>query len=58
VGLSYHPAVLFSIQYIMGSPKFMGPTGRPLSLAASAVATAVFLLFGYDQGIMISLWQR
>jgi hypothetical protein len=33
----------------MGSPKFMGLTGRPLSLAVSTVATTGFLLFGYDQ---------
>ncbi|KAI9818447.1 MAG: hypothetical protein M1827_000506 [Pycnora praestabilis] len=33
-------------------PKFMGLTGRPLSLAVSTVATTGFLLFGYDQGVM------
>ncbi|KAI1344230.1 general substrate transporter [Xylariaceae sp. FL0016] len=36
----------------MSSPKFMGLTGRPLSLAVSSVATTGFLLFGYDQGVM------
>ncbi|KAH7041501.1 general substrate transporter [Microdochium trichocladiopsis] len=35
-----------------GSPKFMGLTGQPLSLAVSTVATTGFLLFGYDQGVM------
>ncbi|KAF2176299.1 general substrate transporter [Zopfia rhizophila CBS 207.26] len=33
-------------------PRFMGLTGRPLSLAVSVVATTGFLLFGYDQGVM------
>lgn len=36
----------------MGSPKFMGLTGKPLSLAVSTIATCGFLLFGYDQGVM------
>lgn len=36
----------------MPSPKYMGLTGRPLSLAVSTVATTGFLLFGYDQGVM------
>ncbi|KAI0016969.1 general substrate transporter [Xylariomycetidae sp. FL0641] len=36
----------------MAPPRFMGLTGRPLSLAVSAVATTGFLLFGYDQGVM------
>ncbi|ORY68465.1 general substrate transporter [Pseudomassariella vexata] len=36
----------------MAPPKFMGLTGRPLSLAVSTVATTGFLLFGYDQGVM------
>jgi len=36
----------------MASPKFMGLTGRPLSLAVSTVATTGFVLFGYDQGVM------
>lgn len=33
-------------------PRYMGLTGRPLSLAVSVVATTGFLLFGYDQGVM------
>ncbi|KXX80422.1 Sugar transporter STL1 [Madurella mycetomatis] len=36
----------------MAPPKFMGLSGRPLSLAISTVATTGFLLFGYDQGVM------
>ncbi|KAH6647678.1 general substrate transporter [Truncatella angustata] len=36
----------------MAPPKFMGLTGRPLSLMVSTVATTGFLLFGYDQGVM------
>ena len=36
----------------MAPPKFMGLTGRPLSLAVSTVATTGFVLFGYDQGVM------
>ncbi|KAK9770265.1 putative General substrate transporter [Seiridium cardinale] len=36
----------------MAPPKFMGLSGRPLSLAVSTVATTGFLLFGYDQGVM------
>ncbi|KAK8117870.1 sugar transporter [Apiospora kogelbergensis] len=36
----------------MGSPRFMGLTGRPLSLMVSTIATCGFLLFGYDQGVM------
>ncbi|KAI9837497.1 MAG: hypothetical protein M1819_007146 [Sarea resinae] len=33
-------------------PRFMGLTGRPLSLMVSSIATMGFLLFGYDQGVM------
>ncbi|KAL9058952.1 MAG: hypothetical protein Q9162_001510 [Coniocarpon cinnabarinum] len=36
----------------MAPPRFMGLTGKPLSLAVSTVATTGFLLFGYDQGVM------
>ncbi|RYP52105.1 hypothetical protein DL768_002655 [Monosporascus sp. mg162] len=36
----------------MAPPKFMGLSGRPLSMTVSAVATTGFLLFGYDQGVM------
>ncbi|KAL8381944.1 hypothetical protein RB595_005955 [Gaeumannomyces hyphopodioides] len=36
----------------MAPPRFMGLTGRPLSVTVSAVATTGFLLFGYDQGVM------
>ncbi|KAK3497386.1 sugar transporter [Neurospora hispaniola] len=36
----------------MAPPKFLGLSGRPLSLAVSTVATTGFLLFGYDQGVM------
>ncbi|KAI5926489.1 general substrate transporter [Camillea tinctor] len=36
----------------MAPPSYMGLSGRPLSLAVSAVATTGFLLFGYDQGVM------
>ncbi|VBB71891.1 Putative transporter [Podospora comata] len=36
----------------MAPPKFMGLSGRPLSMMVSAVATTGFLLFGYDQGVM------
>ncbi|KAM0804780.1 putative hexose carrier protein [Usnea florida] len=36
----------------MAPPKFMGLTGRPLSLMVSTVATTGFVLFGYDQGVM------
>ncbi|KAK0751872.1 general substrate transporter [Schizothecium vesticola] len=36
----------------MASPKFMGLTGKPLSMAVTTVATTGFLLFGYDQGVM------
>lgn len=36
----------------MAPPKYMGLTGRPLSLTVSTVATMGFLLFGYDQGVM------
>ncbi|KAK0734665.1 sugar transporter [Lasiosphaeria miniovina] len=39
----------------MAPPKFMGLSGRPLSLAVSIVATTGFLLFGYDQGVMAGL---
>ena len=35
----------------MAPPKFMGLTGRPLSLMVSTVATTGFVLFGYDQGV-------
>lgn len=34
------------------APKFLGLTGRPLSLVVSIIATTGFLLFGYDQGVM------
>ena len=33
-------------------PRYMGLTGRPLSLMVSVIATTGFLLFGYDQGVM------
>ncbi|KAK4249445.1 sugar transporter STL1 [Corynascus novoguineensis] len=36
----------------MAPPKFMGLSGRPLSIMVSTVATTGFLLFGYDQGVM------
>ncbi|KAI1363691.1 general substrate transporter [Xylaria arbuscula] len=36
----------------MAPPTFAGLTGRPLSLAVSAICTIGFLLFGYDQGVM------
>ncbi|KAG8161001.1 hypothetical protein KVR01_009265 [Diaporthe batatas] len=36
----------------MAPPKFLGLSGRPLSLLVSCVATTGFLLFGYDQGVM------
>ncbi|KAL2154605.1 hypothetical protein VTH82DRAFT_3281 [Thermothelomyces myriococcoides] len=36
----------------MAPPKFMGLSGRALSLVISTVATTGFLLFGYDQGVM------
>ncbi|KAK4233993.1 sugar transporter STL1 [Achaetomium macrosporum] len=36
----------------MAPPKYMGLSGRPLSLMVSTVATTGFLLFGYDQGVM------
>ncbi|KAK8022653.1 general substrate transporter [Apiospora rasikravindrae] len=36
----------------MGSPRYMGLTGRPLSIMVSTIATCGFLLFGYDQGVM------
>ncbi|KAG9240271.1 general substrate transporter [Calycina marina] len=36
----------------MAPPKFMGLSGRPLSLAVSTVCTTGFMLFGYDQGVM------
>ncbi|KAH8780152.1 sugar transporter [Diaporthe sp. PMI_573] len=36
----------------MAPPKFLGLSGRPLSLLVSVVATTGFLLFGYDQGVM------
>lgn len=37
----------------MAPPTFMGLTGRPLSLMVSTVATTGFVLFGYDQGVMV-----
>ncbi|KAJ0118739.1 hypothetical protein N8I77_001473 [Diaporthe amygdali] len=36
----------------MAPPKFLGLSGRPLSLLVSTIATTGFLLFGYDQGVM------
>ncbi|KAK5631789.1 hypothetical protein RRF57_007503 [Xylaria bambusicola] len=36
----------------MAPPSFMGLSGRPLSVAVSAICTTGFLLFGYDQGVM------
>ena len=39
----------------MAPPTFMGLTGRPLSLMVSTVATTGFVLFGYDQGVMVRL---
>ncbi|KAL1870211.1 hypothetical protein Daus18300_005276 [Diaporthe australafricana] len=36
----------------MAPPKFLGLSGRPLSLLVSVIATTGFLLFGYDQGVM------
>ncbi|KAI0426714.1 general substrate transporter [Xylaria sp. FL1042] len=36
----------------MAPPTYMGLSGRPLSLAVSAICTTGFLLFGYDQGVM------
>jgi len=36
----------------MAPPKFMGLSGRPLSMMVSTIATTGFLLFGYDQGVM------
>ena len=39
----------------MAPPTFMGLTGRPLSLMVSTVATTGFVLFGYDQGVMVCL---
>ncbi|KAI0526266.1 general substrate transporter [Xylaria bambusicola] len=36
----------------MAPPSFMGLSGRPLSIAVSAICTTGFLLFGYDQGVM------
>ncbi|KAI0115710.1 general substrate transporter [Nemania sp. FL0031] len=36
----------------MAPPSYMGLSGRPLSLAVSAICTTGFLLFGYDQGVM------
>ena len=35
-----------------GNVRYLGLTGRPLSLLVSVVATCGFLLFGYDQGVM------
>ena len=34
----------------------MGLTGRPLSLMVSTIATTGFVLFGYDQGVMVRLF--
>jgi hypothetical protein len=42
----------------MASPKFMGLTGKPLSMAVTTVATTGFLLFGYDQGYVSLLCSR
>lgn len=39
----------------MAPPKFMGLSGRALSLVISTVATTGFLLFGYDQGYVIGI---
>lgn len=36
----------------MAPPKYMGLSGRPLSMTVSTVATTGFLLFGFDQGVM------
>ncbi|KAI3391449.1 hypothetical protein diail_7338 [Diaporthe ilicicola] len=36
----------------MAPPKFLGLSGRPLSVLVSVIATTGFLLFGYDQGVM------
>lgn len=36
----------------MAPPSYLGLSGRPLSLAVSAICTIGFLLFGYDQGVM------
>ncbi|KAI1191663.1 general substrate transporter [Nemania serpens] len=36
----------------MAPPTYLGLSGRPLSLAVSAICTTGFLLFGYDQGVM------
>ncbi|KAJ2982656.1 hypothetical protein NUW58_g6397 [Xylaria curta] len=36
----------------MAPPSYAGLSGRPLSLAVSAICTTGFLLFGYDQGVM------
>ncbi|TGJ79755.1 hypothetical protein E0Z10_g9010 [Xylaria hypoxylon] len=36
----------------MAPPSYMGLSGRPLSIAVSAICTTGFLLFGYDQGVM------
>lgn len=36
----------------MAPPKFLGLSGRALSITISAIATNGFLLFGYDQGVM------
>ncbi|KAL2007029.1 hypothetical protein VTN00DRAFT_8467 [Thermoascus crustaceus] len=33
-------------------PKYLGLSGRPLSLTLSFIATTGFMLFGYDQGVM------
>ena len=40
----------------MGSPKFMGLAGRPLSLAVSTVATTGFVLFGYGKSDLLHLY--
>lgn len=42
----------------MASPKFMGLTGKSLSMAVTTVATTGFLLFGYDQGYVSLLCIR
>jgi len=36
----------------VGIPTFWGTSGRKLQMLVTAVATADFLLFGYDQGVM------
>lgn len=45
------------VNLAMAPPTFMGLTGRPLSLMVSTVATTGFVLFGYDQGVMVCLFR-